>query len=121
MDIVSGVRSGISIIGDAGIKAGEAAVIAWQPWLGWPVIKQIWQGILERFADAAIKAMQDGSTIILIPIIETAKAEAADEASTKLQALLDNEKTNAEDLAAEVAEWKKKYAELIHMRVATPD
>lgn len=120
MDVVSGVRKGIGVLGDIGIKAGEAAVIAWQPWLGWPIIKQFWEGLIEHFTDAALKAMQDGSTTVLIPIINTASALAAEEESSKLKALLENEKTKAEDLSNELVEWKKKYAELIRMRIATP-
>lgn len=118
-DVVSGVRDGISIIGNAAIKAGEAAAIAAYPWLGLPVIKQIWESILGHFLDAVILTMQDSSTRILIPIIDQAQADAANQATEKLKKDLEDVRADSLQTQRDLDEVKKAYADLIHMRTST--
>ncbi len=120
MDVVSAIRGGIGGLGKIAVAAGEGAVIAKFPFLGLPILKQIWEMIAEEFAKGAIGAFENGASNILIPIIDKAQAEAANAAKVKLQADLENEKTKSEELARDLAEFKKKYAELIHMRRADP-
>ena len=121
MDIVSAIRQGIGVLGEAGIIAGEAAAVAAYPWLGWPIINQIFKAVVEKFADAAIKTMEDESTVLIVPVIDQAQANAASEASLKLQKDLEDSQTTQEELARDLDEWKQKYADLIHMRHATPN
>lgn len=121
MDLASVVRQAIKVAGESGIKAGEAAVIAAYPWLGWPVIKQLWTAVIEKFLSGYIKSLMDESTKILIPIINENLAEAAEAESEKLKALLDNSKTTEAELSRELEIWKRKYSDLIRMRVAAPD
>lgn len=119
MDVVSGVRAGIDIIGEAAVAAGEAAAIASFPFLGWPVVKQIWEAILEKYTTAVLVEMQNSSTRILIPIIDDAQGDAATAAAAKLQATLDAQAAQSEEVTRELSDLKEKYAELIRMRQST--
>lgn len=121
MDVVEGVRKGIKAGGEAGVSAGEQAVEAAHPWLKLPIINWLWRSILEKFTDAIIKALMDKSTEILIPIINTHAASAAQEASDRLQKIIDEGKATEAELNAEIEKWEEKYEALIRMRRSTPD
>lgn len=103
------------------MTAGELALEAAYPWLKLPIINWIWKSILGKYAAAFIKALMDKSTEILVPVINELKASAAEEASAKLQKVIDDKNTTAAQLQREILAWEEKYEDLIRMRRATPD
>lgn len=118
-DVVSDVSDIIGIIGNAGLDAGEAAVIQAYPWLGLPIIEQIWEAVLGSFISAVLIAMEETSTRILIPFIDQGQADAANAAAAKLQKDLDDANASQTAIQGELDDLKKKYADLIHLRLPT--
>lgn len=121
MDLISAVRQALKFGGEAGVKAGELAAEAWAPWLKLPIINWLWKNILEHFTDALIKAIMDKSTEIIVPIINTYAASAADKASEELKKVIEDKNATQAQLEAEIERWEKKYEDLVRMRRATPD
>jgi uncharacterized membrane protein YfbV (UPF0208 family) len=50
------------------IKAAEAIAIADVPWLGLPVIKQLWEGAANYFGSLFSKVAQTGTTFAVIDV-----------------------------------------------------
>lgn len=53
---------------NAGIDAVEVMIISAQPWLGFPVIKQIWEYAFGYLAGFFVRASQNGATFVVIDI-----------------------------------------------------
>lgn len=118
-DAVSVVDSAESAIIRVAVEAGEAALIAEFPWLGLPIIKQIWEFFVSRLSEKVILALQKGTNIQIIDFGDAKKNEAAKQAKDQLQGVLNDPTSTAEARADALAAFRAKYADLVRMRVAT--
>lgn len=110
----------IGAVGEVALEAGEAALIAAYPFLGIPGLKQLWEFFVNRLAAYVIVELQKSSNVIIIKMTDAAQGTAADDASIALKKAQDDPNTTPEELANARADFKKKYADLIRTRVATP-
>lgn len=62
----SKVSTIISTTGNVIVNVVEGMIIADQPWLGTPGIKQIWEALFNYIASYFIKAAQQGATFAII-------------------------------------------------------
>lgn len=117
-DILTGVDDGISILADVAIKAGEAALIVQYPFLGLPVVKQVWEFFVSRLEAEIVADLKKGAAVIIIKANVEAQRAAADAAKSALaqaQAGVDDavhQKT--------LDDFQKTYGDLIRTRIATP-
>jgi hypothetical protein len=118
-DAVSTANSVISAVGEVALQAGEAALIAQFPFLGLPVIKQVWEYIANKYAQAVLAELEKGSAAVIITADETAKGKAASAAAATLSKTQNNPKATAEEKQRAKEDFKAKYSDLIRTRIAT--
>ena len=116
-DVLSGVDEGIAIMANVAVGAGELALIAQFPWLGLPVIKQIWQFLVEQLEQRIVVELQKGSAVIIIRANTQAQADAADAASSALR----KAQEGVDDAIHQktLDDFQKAYEALISTRIST--
>lgn len=102
------------------MSSAEAAAIANFPFLGLPVIKQIFDVIVRGIGSKMIQALEQSASIGIIDFGDATQNQAAKDAALALYAAQNNPATTAAELEAAKDGFKKTYAALISMHVATP-
>ncbi len=117
-DTLSGVDEAIAIMANVAVNAGEIALIAQFPWLGLPIIKQIWEFLVEKLEQRIVVELQKGSAVVIIRANVEAQKDAADAAASALAKAQEGLDDAVHQRTLE--EFQKTYGELIRTRVATP-
>lgn len=113
-DAVQNVDSVIGAIGSVAVDAAEIALIAQYPFLGLPVIKQIWEYIVSKLETEVIAQLDKGANIITIEIIDSNENKSAVAANNNLKAVQgDPNATDAQKQAALQA-FQSAYGKLIY-------
>lgn len=99
-------------LGNSGVQAVEALIIADVPWLGWPGIKQAWEFVLGWVAGYFITAAQNGATFA---VIDTQVGGELDALTIALRALIAAQKTG-DPIAIKKAiqDYADAHSALIH-------
>lgn len=108
--VVNGILK--NLISGVGLDAVEAAAIVELPWLGWPIIKQIFELVLSKIAALIYEQAAYAATKIIIDVqvgIEESKVGPAFES---LQMAIASGDQNAIALASK--DLDKAYGDLIH-------
>ncbi len=119
MDQVSAADTVISVIGEAALKAGEAALIVQYPFLGLPVISWIWEFFLGKLEALVILNLQKSSNVLIIRFSEEANAQAASAAADKLKQVQDAPQKNQADIDKALQDFKDAYQKLIGFRTSS--
>lgn len=106
------VDAGIKAAGSGIVGVAEGMIIAAQPWLGWPGIKQIWEALFSWIASYFEKAAATGATFVVIDVqvgSEETKMSAA------LAALVAAEKSgNADAIKTAIQVYANTQSTLVH-------
>lgn len=106
------VNSIVSALGNAGVQAVEALIIADVPVLGFPGLKQLWELLLGWVAGYFIKAAENGATFAIIDL-QIAGEESG--MSKALAALVAAEKTgDAAQIQAAIKVYANAQSALVH-------
>lgn len=106
------IARAIKNLGNAGVKAVEALIIADVPWLAWPGIKQTWQLLLGWVAGYFLTALQNGATFT---VIDTQVGGQLDALSVALRALIAAQKTgDAVAIKKAIQDYADAHSALIH-------
>ena len=96
----------------------EGIIIADQPWLNTPILKQIFEMILGYFFNAASKAAQEAGTFA---VIDLQVANETSNISSALRAVIAAEKTgDAAKIQAAIQDYAKYQSALIHNDGSAP-
>ncbi len=98
----------------------EASIIAAQPWMGAPVLKQVWTFIAEQYAHKLVLAFMTVTNNAVIDFGNEEKNQSAKEAKDELQAVLEQPEVDPKAKKKAKDDFKKKYADLIRQRTVTP-
>lgn len=111
---VAGIINGIlkNIIEGAGEASVEAAVIMQVPWLGWPVIKQLFDGVLGVVAEEIYKQAAITATKIVIDVQVGLEESKTGDAFQNLQMAIASGDKVAIDKAS--TDLDTAYGDLIH-------
>lgn len=109
--VINGVLS--NIINTAGVDAAETAAIAAYPWLGWPIVRQIFDGILKVVAGEIYKQAAYAATKIVIDVQVELEESKTSDAFKNLQMALASGDKNA--IAKASSNLDVAYGNLIHM------
>ncbi len=117
-DILSGADEGIAVLADFALKAGETALIAEFPWLGFPIVKQIWEFLVGQLEAKIVVELQNGAAVIIIKANVEAQKSAADAAASALA----KAQEGVDDAVHQktLDDFQKTYADLIRTRISTP-
>lgn len=110
----------IEVVADVALSVAETAIIAEVPFLGLPVIKQLWEYFARMLMSKLIEQLQNSSTIMIITGQNDLRAQEAGDAATALRAAQADPTITPEKLQGAKDDFKKKYADLIRERIATP-
>lgn len=102
---------------DVAVKGARMAAVAEAPWLAYPVISQIFDFLLNHFAEWVFTALDNAVAFSIIDIETEAQREAYEEAVSVLRTTL-NPLTGVPDadaIAKAEAEFKKRLGDLIRM------
>lgn len=119
-DAVSNVDSAIAIIGDLALNVAEAALIVEYPFLGLPVIKQIWEFFVKKLESRVIEELAKSANVIIIHISETENAKAARDAADALKKVQDAPIKDQASIDKATEDFKDAYSKLIRLRTTTP-
>lgn len=119
-DAVSITDTIISTVGSVATEAAEAALIAQFPFLGLPIIKQIWEYLFGILEQNIISELEKGSTALIITVSEDAHAATASATSQALNSVQNNPNATAEEISSAQTNFKNAYAALIGFRANTP-
>lgn len=108
----------ISAMDNAGVQVVEAMIIADVPFLGWPGIKQIWEGFFAWIASYFIKAEENGATFAVIDI-QVGSEESG--ISKALAAVIAAEKSGDKDaIAKAIQDYQSAQSALVHNDGSAP-
>ncbi len=119
-DLVQTVDKTIGAAAEVAIAMAEASIIAAQPWLGTPVLKQVWTFIAEKYAHQVILSFMGATNNVIIDFGNEEKNQAAVDAKNELQSVLEQPEVDSQAKKKAKDDFKKKYADLIRQRTATP-
>lgn len=102
----------MSSLENAGVVTVENLIIADVPWLGAPVIKQIWQALFAWIAGYFLKAAQDGATFVVIDAQISSEEFYLSEALAKLMMAEKTGDPNAIQIA--IKNYADAQSELVH-------
>lgn len=119
---VNGVATGIDSVIKAGggilVSVVETAIIADVPWLGLPVIKQIWEALFSWICGYFIRAAEDGATFAVIDIQTGSEVSGV---SSALAALVAAEKTgDASAIKKAIQDYANAQSSLVHSDGSAP-
>lgn len=80
----------VGVLANAGVKAVESMIIANLPWLGFPIIKQLWEIPFGWVASYFVKASENGITFA---VVDLQVGQEESNLSKELMALILAEKT----------------------------
>lgn len=103
----------ISTIGLVALEAAETALIARYPFLGLPVIRQIWQFFASKLEKEIVMNLQKGSADLIIDFKTDAEAKDAKLASDKLKAVQGDQGSTAQQISDAQDAFKDAYRKLI--------
>ncbi len=121
MDSVQAADEIIGGIGSVAIQAGEIALIAQFPFLGLPVIKQVWEFFAERLAALIILELKKGSNVIIITVNNSVNNGHAKVAADNLKKVQSDPESTEKEKEEALAEFKRRYSDLIRQRTSTPN
>lgn len=107
-----------NIIEGAGLDVIEATLIAEVPWLGWPVIKQIMELILNKAADLLYTQAANAATKIVIDVQVNVEQSKVLNAFQNLQMAIASGDQNAISKAS--SDLDDAYGSLIHSDGSAP-
>lgn len=119
---MDGVQVADEIIGGVGsiaLEAAEIALIARFPFLGLPIIKQIWEFFASQLAAEAIKEMKKGSTTLIITFKNEENNKAAKDAAEKLKVVQDDPASTSGEKSQALEDFRRRYSDLIRQRPVT--
>ena len=119
-DAVEIADSVLGVVGEVALEAGEVALFAALPWLNIPVVRQVVQLIAGWLAGQVLLQLKAGSNVLIITFENAAESSAAKGAAQVLQVVQADPNATGEERQNAVNDFKKKYADLIRQRVATP-
>lgn len=103
---------------DVAVNALQVAAIAELPWLGWPVIKQLFGLLLNTIAGYIYKYLAQAATFEIIDLQTEAEQSAYAAAVGKLQTAIS---TGDQDATTQgIDEFKKSLGSLIHFDGSAP-
>jgi hypothetical protein len=102
---------------DVALRAAKAAAVAEAPWIGWPVFSQMFDFMLNRFADWIYDALDKAVVFAIIDLETEAQRRAYDEAVAAFKQVLSPPTgvPDADAIAKAEAEFKKRLADLIRL------
>lgn len=103
---------------DVAVQSARAAAIAEAPWIASPVISQIFDLLLGKFADWVFAALDKAVTFAIIDLETEAQRAAYDDAvaAFKLAIQPPTGAPDADAIAKAEAEFKRRLADLIRLR-----
>lgn len=109
----AGIANTVIKVGETGIVAvAESLAITAVPWLGLPVIKQLWEGIFNFIADKFEKAAATGATFLVIDV-QVGNEET--QMSKELAAVIAAEKSgDANAIKIAIANYANAQSALVH-------
>lgn len=97
---------------DKGINNLISAV----PFLGWPVIKQVFVFGLRKVLEKMYAGSEEGIALLVIDKFEDAQREAFDEAKLKLKAEMEKLDAREEDLKKAEEDFVRRFNDLVNIR-----
>jgi hypothetical protein len=106
------INTGIKLAGGTIVSVVEALICADVPWLALPIIKPLWQAVLNWIAGYYIKAAENGATFAVIDRQVKTEETALSDA---LSALIDAEVSNDPiKIKKAIQDYAAAHALLIH-------
>lgn len=107
---------------DVAVTAAKSAAVAEAPWIAYPVISQVFDFLLSRFADWIYGALDKAVVFAIIDLETEAERRAYDEAVAALKQVIQpiNGVPDADAITKAQAEFKKHLADLIRLRPPHP-
>lgn len=109
----------ISVVGEVVLQTAEAAVVADLPFLGLPIIRQIWEFLVGKLEQKIVEQLQNGTAGIIINISDQTQAAGAKSAADQLQAVEEDEKSTADDIQKARDNFRKKYSALVGFNISS--
>jgi hypothetical protein len=110
--LANAINEGIVLGGGAVVQIAESLIIADVPFLGLPIIRQLWQAVLGFIAGYIEKALETGATFA---VIDTQTAIEESNLSTALQNLIAAEKKgDPVELQAAIQAYAQAQSSLVH-------
>lgn len=100
---------------DVGLRTAFAAVYVEVPFLGFPVVRQVFEFCITRFMDVVFTELSLGVLGMVIDIKTTAERVAYETATNELKSQLQKAEKNVEALTAAQEQFKKQLAALIRL------
>lgn len=97
------------------VPAAKAAAVAEAPWLGAPVLSQVFDYLLGKFADWIYKALDQAVVFSIIDLQTEAQRKAYDEAVAALKAVVNQPTATPQDIEKARQDLEKKLADLINL------
>jgi hypothetical protein len=108
----------ISTTVNSGVTAVETLALTLKPWLGWPVVKQIWEGIFQWIAGLFVQVAETGETFA---VIDNQTGTEVTGMSTALANLLAAEKSGDQNaINAAIQAYATANSALVRSDGATP-
>lgn len=101
-----------AIIFDVAVKAAEGEIIAAAPVMGFPVVKQIQEAVVNFVADKIYEKLALGATFAIIDAQTSQEAAAANDSAIKLKTAIQGGNQDAIDQAKQV--FANSFGKLVH-------
>jgi len=110
--VATGVSTAIGTVGGDIVSVTESMIVADSPWLGFPVLKQLWEALFAWIVGYFIKAAQTGATFAIIDVQVSSEESGMSKA---LAALYAAEKTGEKNaIQTAIQNYANAQSALVH-------
>lgn len=102
-----------SLIFDVAVRAAESEIIAMAPAMGWPILKQIDEAILNFVAGKIYEKLSLGATFAIIDSQTSIEAKVANDAAASLRSAIQIGDQDAINHAT--TDFKSAFGKLVHL------